>query len=254
VIGYSGENDNIFPLFEEFAPFMGGIYWVVHHSPNSEGQFVPSLKDRAREFLKNKTWAADVIKSYGADATMIELAWLLNEFPPPVFLKPAEHLSEILRPVGELDNLHAGPPVLLYSKELIERIKGVADFAEDCQLLFQFFTAVREEDRLRNLGNDAAARTDLSVAFRESAASILLFAMERIESQYSEEGLADALGKLEEDASAANRSAFESYFRPLEFARDFARAASLLVRSDENKQIAAAADLKLTQVRAAFVF
>ncbi len=181
VIGYSGSNDQIFPLFKH-APFMGGIYWVAHRE-TQEGKDYLSLSPAVLELLKDSERAVSTIPALGSDQFMKDLSEHLELFPPPLFLKPAEHMDGLMAKAGHLRL--GGTSVTSFSSELVARTKAVADDAADTLLLRLFFKAARNRDELLRLC-DQASRMTLPESFRQLAAELLIAEADRLDSDFRE--------------------------------------------------------------------
>lgn len=173
VVGYSGKNDSIFPLFRH-APFMGGIFWVPRKIAKGEEEFL-SVSEQVMELLTNKQRSVSTIPADDSDTFMIELAEHLGHFPPFLFLKPARQLAD---QVAKGEALRFGDTSFVgFANVLLDRTRKAADDAEDTLLLEEFFGAARNPDRLLRLCD--RARPIVTPAFRKMAAQLLIAEADR---------------------------------------------------------------------------
>lgn len=88
VVGYSGENDTIFPQIESIKKFLGGFYWAGLGDYRRWRPHVKKLCESDRD--------VSAVSIKGADELMAELSIRLECFPPPLLLKPVTLLYSAL--------------------------------------------------------------------------------------------------------------------------------------------------------------
>lgn len=87
VCGYSGDNDPVFEHLAEVPTFGSNLYWVgFKDTPPSEHVKAKLLIDDKYAFY---------VPGYDADSFFVELARLLECFPPAIVAKPFTHLLEV---------------------------------------------------------------------------------------------------------------------------------------------------------------
>lgn len=132
VIGYSGLKDKLFQALQGCHNFQQEVFWL-HRRETDVGH--------VRDFAKSEP--VSLVEISGADQFMIEMAARLNQFPPPLVVRPAKHLRDYLEqelgplPLYEDD----GGPAQAGVKSLTDFLaKRAADLGDDAAVA----AAVRE--------------------------------------------------------------------------------------------------------------
>jgi cytochrome c-type biogenesis protein CcmH/NrfG/NAD-dependent SIR2 family protein deacetylase len=87
VCGYSGDNDPVFEHLAEVPAFARNLYWV--------GYKATPPSDHVRDRLLVGGKYAFYVPGYDADTFFVELARLLECFPPEIIAKPFTHLMAV---------------------------------------------------------------------------------------------------------------------------------------------------------------
>ena len=132
VVGYSGESDPVFDHLAKVPLFDFGLFWVGYR----DGE--PAAHVRERLLTANKR--AYFVRGFDADSFFVELAQLLECFPPAYVERPFSHLASTIdlltvyrMPEGDADVDVTGKArdLIYQARQLFEARSGEAEPGEE---------------------------------------------------------------------------------------------------------------------------
>jgi hypothetical protein len=112
VIGYSGNADDLFSVFQQGHRDQETLYWLGYENKPPE---------HVLSFLEGKSYAS-FIGGSDSDLTLMEIARAVPCWPPMTFIDPAGHLLEMIGQVAEFPSRAASKSTLDLLADLRDRL------------------------------------------------------------------------------------------------------------------------------------